>query len=143
MIIERIHPQVIKYAVMKLKTIATNAMISTVTMVLFFHHLTQVDILIYSCPRTGVIAVALIVAAHVTIERDHAVCAVRRVLGTRPIEVRRNQLNGRYCRQSFVNLIEPWHHISQFTTSRKVPLNIRYSVTVSPAVVCCLVVSRM
>lgn len=60
MIIERIHPQVIKYAVMKLKTIATNAMISTVTTVLFFHHLTQVDILIYSCPRTSVNVVVLI-----------------------------------------------------------------------------------
>ena len=85
MIIERIHPQVIKYAVMKLKTIATNAMISTVTTVLFFHHLTQVDILIYSCPRTDVKAVVLTEVAHVTIARVHAVRVVRRVLRTRPI----------------------------------------------------------
>lgn len=59
-IIERIHPQVIKYAVMKLKTIATNAMTSIVTMVLFFHHLTHVDILIYDCPRASVNVVVLI-----------------------------------------------------------------------------------
>ena len=118
MIIERIHPQVIKYAVMKLKTIATNAMISTVTTVLFFHHLTQIDILIYSCPRTDIIVVALKVVAQVTIERAHGVRVARRGLRTRPIEVGRTQLNGAYCRQSSINLIEPWHHITQFTTSR-------------------------